>query len=189
MIPDIAVLDPKLTLTLPGFLTAHTGMDALAHAMEAYVSNKANNMTDLFACEAMKIVGRFLPCAVNNGQNEEARGKMALASYYAGVAFSNSSTNLAHAGGRALGAFFHIPHGLSVALLLPFVMEFGLETAEEKYAQVAIALGADPHASQEQLARQAVDIVNRFNLEFSIWTAASKNYIVDLKNIGPQYRK
>ena len=180
LVPDIAVLDPRLTMTLPPSLTAFTGMDALTHAMEAYVSNKANSLTDLHAYEAMKLVGQWLDKAVTDGKNEEAREKMAMASCLAGIAFSNSSTNLAHAGGRALGASFHVPHGLSVALLLPYVMEFGLEVSKERYAQVAIALGANPHISPNVLAKQAVDIVNDYNTKFGIWQEARTKFIPDV---------
>lgn len=180
LIPDIAVLDPQLIMTLPPSLTAFTGMDALTHAMEAFVSNKANSITDLYAYEAMKIVGESLPKVFADGKNQKARQQMAIASYYAGIAFSNASTNLAHASGRALGACFHIPHGLSVALLLPFVMEFGLEAAEERYAQAGVALGADPQLSQSELAKQAVGIVNSYNDAFGIWDEARNKFIPDL---------
>jgi alcohol dehydrogenase class IV len=180
MVPDIAVLDAELMLTLPPNLTAFTGMDALTHAVEAYVSNRANALTDLYALEAMKIISQALPAVVKNGLDSKAREQMALASCYAGVAFSNSSTNLAHAGGRALGAYFHVPHGLSVALLLPFVMEFGLEAAEERYASVAIALGSSPHLKQRELARQAVELVCGYNDAFGVWTEAKHKYIRDL---------
>lgn len=185
MVPDIAVLDPDLTMTLPASLTAFTGMDALAHAMEAYVSNKANVLTDLYAYKAMDIIGQALPAVIENGKSTKARTNMALASYFAGVAFSNASTNLAHAGGRALGAVFHVPHGLSVALLLPFVMEFGLEAAEERYANVALALGAQPQTSAKELARQAVTIVQMYNDKFGIWTEAKNKYLTN----PDQYRK
>lgn len=183
MIPDIAVLDAGLMLTLPANMTAFTGMDALAHAMEAYVSNKANDLTDLFAYEAMKIIGSALPEAYANGLNETARQQMATASCFAGIAFSNSSTNLAHAGGRALGAKFHIPHGLSVALLLPFVMEFGLAAAEERYARVAVALGAEPGNDNASLAMQAVKIVYGYNDTFGVWAETKKKYIPDLNEL------
>lgn len=180
MVPDIAVLDPELMMTMPPSLTAFTGMDALTHAMEAYVSNKANKMTDMYAYEAIKMVGEALFKVMEDGLNKAARQQMAIASCFAGIAFSNSSTNLAHAGGRALGACFHIPHGLSVALLLPFVMEFGLEAAEARYALVAVALGADPHTGQQELARQAVDIVNGYNDRFGVWREARQHFITDL---------
>lgn len=180
IVPDIAVLDHELMMTLPGGLTATTGMDALAHAMEAYISNKAHEMSDLYALAAMKMIGQSLRKAFADGFDNEARQQMSLASCFAGIAFSNASTNLAHAGGRALGAKFHIPHGLSVALLLPFVMEFGLESAQERYARVAIALGANPHADKQALAAQAVEIVNGYNDTFGVWGEAKAKYLPDV---------
>lgn len=180
LVPDLAVFDPQLTETLPASLTASTGMDALTHAMEAYVSNKANQLSDFYAMEAMKIIGKALPKVFADGKDIEQRQQMAIASYFAGVAFSNASTNLAHAGGRALGANFHIPHGLSVALLLPFVMEFGLEAAEDRYAQVAVLLGGDPQLSPSELAQEAIRIVNEYNETLSIWNEAQTKYITDL---------
>ena len=105
---------------------------------------------------------------------------MSLASCFAGIAFSNASTTLAHAGGRALGAKFHVPHGLSIALLLPFVMEFGLEFAQDRYAKVAVALGADPHKGKQALALEAVAIVNSYNDQFGIWTQAKAKFFPEL---------
>lgn len=179
IIPDVAILDPELSVSLPPSFTGFTGMDALTHAMEAYVSTNASSFSDFYAYEAMKIVSKALPVAFENGSDLKAREEMAIASYYAGAAFSNASTNLAHAGGRPLGAHFHIPHGLGVSLLLPFVVEFGLEVAEERYAQVALALGADPHLSQRELAKEVVNIVDKYNEQFGIWEAGKK-YIPDV---------
>ena len=180
LVPDIAVLDPQLSVSLPPGLTAFTGMDALTHAIEAYVSSKANSLSDLFAFKAMKIIGQCIEKAVTDGTDLEAREKMALASCLAGVAFSNASTNLAHAGGRALGTYFHVPHGLSVALLLPFVMEFSLEAAEDRYAKVAVALGANAHNSCDVLAKQAIDMVYAYNDKFGVWQEAKSKFIPDV---------
>ncbi|MFZ7101287.1 MAG: iron-containing alcohol dehydrogenase [Peptococcaceae bacterium] len=176
LVPKVAVLDPDLTVTLPRKFTAFTGMDALNHAIEAYVSIRANQITDFYALEAIRICGGALPKAYSNGADLEARQQMLLGSYYAGIAFSNASTNLAHAGGRALGAKFHIPHGLSVSLLLPFVMDFGLQAAQDRYAKVAVALGADRTLAEAELAKEAVKIIEEYNTRFLIWEAA-KDYI------------
>ena len=179
LIPDVAILDPELIATLPKNFTAFTGMDALGHAMEAYVSNKSTLMSDFYAVEAIKLVGKYLKQAYDDGLNLEAREGMTLASYYAGLAFSNSSTNLAHAAGRVLGVHFNVPHGLAIALLLPFVMRFGLEVCEERYAEVAIALGADPgKKTKADLAKEAISIVEDYNEGYDIWNAA-KQYIKD----------
>lgn len=186
LIPDAAILDPELTLSLPRNFTSYTGMDALAHAMEAYVSNRASVMTNLFAMEAIRKIGESLPRLCEDGKDLAARESMLLASCYAGIAFSNASTNLAHAAGRPLGAYFHIPHGLSIALLLPFVIEFGLEAAEQRYADVAIALGADRFLDSKELAFRSLEIIRSYNDKFEIWDNGRK-YIEaeDLMNAIP----
>lgn len=182
LIPKIAILDPELTLSLPPDITAFTGMDALTHAMEAYVSNRATKMTDTFALEAIRIISAALPRVFEDGSDREARQGMALASYYGGIAFSNASINLAHAAGRPLGAHFHIPHGLSVGLLLPFVMRFGIEEATERYADVALALGATLINDGKELAETAVKIVDGYCDRFDLW-AAAKKYIRDRQSL------
>jgi len=133
----------------------------------------------MYAYKAMQIIGASLPRAVADGDNLEHRAQMAMASCFAGIAFSNASTNLAHAAGRALGARFHVPHGLSVALLLPFVMEFGLDVAEKRYAEIAVALGADAALPQRTLAEKAVSIVYDYNNAFGVWTEARQRYLPD----------
>lgn len=186
LIPDAAILDPELTLSLPRTFTAYTGLDALTHAIEAYVSTRATRMTDFFALEAIRMIGKSLPIIYENGEDLEARENMSIASCYAGIAFSNASTNLAHAAGRSLGARFHIPHGLSVALLLPFVMEYSLESAEKRFAEVAVALGASPSFSQKELAEQSLHLIHRYNNQFNIWTDGQKFInLEDLKNDIP----
>jgi len=141
LIPDVVILDPQLTKTMPKEITAQTGMDSLAHALEAFVSTKANNWTDMFALEAIKLIHTYLPIAYDEPQNLKAREKMLYASSLAGIAFSNSSTNLAHATARALGTRLSIPHGLSVAIMLPPVIEFTMEAAKDRYVQVANIMG------------------------------------------------
>ncbi|OCA88730.1 iron-containing alcohol dehydrogenase [Pseudobacillus wudalianchiensis] len=174
LVPDAAVLDPELTFSLPPSFTVYTGLDALTHAIEGYVSTRASQMTDLFALEAIRDIGVALPKVYENGKDSDSRRDMILASCYAGLAFSNASTNLAHAAGRPLGAQFHIPHGLSVALLLPFVMRFGLDACKERYADVALALGADSTLTTEQLAEQSIAMIEHYNEQFDIWKDASK---------------
>lgn len=174
LIPDAAILDPELTLSLPRNFTAYTGMDALAHAMEAYVSNRATGMTDLFALESIRMIGTALQRICEDGKDKEARERMILASCFAGISFSNASTNLAHAAGRPLGAHFHIPHGLSIALLLPFVMRFGLEVAEQRYANIAIALGTDSTLEPKKLAEISLKIIEGYNDKFDIWNDGRK---------------
>ena len=169
LIPDIAILDPELTMSLPQNFTVYTGIDALAHAMEAYVSTRSSVLSDHYALEAIKMAGDALPKVYKDGNDREARKNMLLASCYAGVAFSNASTNLAHATARPLGARFHIPHGLSVALLLPFVIEFGLEIAEDRYSKVSLALGGQERGDNSILAKQTLEIVDSYNEQFNVW--------------------
>ncbi|MGM8213754.1 iron-containing alcohol dehydrogenase [Virgibacillus sp. W0430] len=176
LVPDISILDPEITMSLPKHLTAYTGLDALTHAIEAYVSNLASDLTDKYALTAIEIIGRVLPKVYHDGTDIESRKEMLLASCYAGIAFSNASTNLAHAAGRSLGAKFEIPHGLSVALLLPFVMRFGLEASIDSYSTIAVCLGEDKRQNTSVLAEKAIGTVERYNDQFNIWVDGL-NYI------------
>lgn len=182
LVPDVAILDPCLTTSLPKHFTAYTGLDAMTHAIEAYVSTKASCVTDDFAINAINMIGKSLPIVYEDGENVSAREKMLLGSFYAGIAFSNASTNLAHATGRPLGARFDIPHGLSVALLLPFVMRFGMEAVPDRYAKIAVALGEDASQEVTLLARKSIDLVDKYNEQFGIWRDGLKYIdIEDLK--------
>lgn len=182
LIPDIAILDPILTESLPPHFTAYTGMDALTHAIEAYVSTKATPITDNFALTAINIIGKSLPLAYSKGGDLSARENMLLASSYAGIAFSNSSTNLAHAIGRALGARFNIPHGLSVSLMLPFVLDYGLEVTTERYVDIGIALGLENNVDKKIMAKSIIQCIDRMNDQYGIWQAGVKYIKVeDLK--------
>jgi alcohol dehydrogenase class IV len=143
IIPDIAIVDPILTLCLPKKLTSSTGIDALTHAIEAYTSIKANPLSDLFAIEAIKLISQNLREAWSNGSNISAREKLMLGSMYAGIAFNNSSVGLVHGMSRPIGANFHIAHGTSNAVLLGVVMEYTSVSALERYFDIARALGLD----------------------------------------------
>lgn len=141
LLPSAAVVDYELTLSMPPRLTADTGTDALTHAIEAYVSRKANKFTDTIALSAMKTIWTELPKAYHEPGNREAREAMMQAATLAGIAFSNSSVALVHGMSRPLGAFFHIAHGLSNAMLLPVVTRFSVGPAVGRYADCARALG------------------------------------------------
>ncbi|WP_051404940.1 iron-containing alcohol dehydrogenase [Bacillus cihuensis] len=169
LVPDVAILDPELTLSLPPSFTVYTGLDALSHAIEGFLSNKASIMTNLFSLEAINKIGNALPKVYENGADIESRRDMILASCYAGIAFSNASTNLAHATGRALGARFHIPHGLSVALLMPFVMRFSLDSCRDQLAEIAMALGANPSLGENDKALYVIRTLEDYNEQFGIW--------------------
>lgn len=137
-----AVVDYRLTLSCPASLTAHVGVDSLTHAIEAYVSTRANPVTDLWALEAAGLIARNLRRAFEEPSDEPAREALAIGATLAGMAFSNASVALVHGMSRPIGAHFHLPHGLSNALLLPEVTRYSLAGAPARYARVAREIGA-----------------------------------------------
>ena len=141
--PDVAIVDPLLTLSMPRSLTAATGIDALTHAIEAYVSVKAQPMSDIFCLSAIELIAGNLKQAWTDGTNIEAREKTMLGALQAGIAFGNSSVALVHGMARPIGAYFHVPHGASNAALLGVVMEFSLSGNPARYARIAQAMGED----------------------------------------------
>lgn len=137
---DIAVIDPDLIDELPGRIAAETGLDALTHALEAYVSRKNNSYTETMAKLSLSLTGNSLEAACL--QNDpKAREAMMLGAMYAGMAFSNSSVAMIHGMARPIGSFFHIPHGLSIAMLLPQITEFSIDGAPDKYAEISKICG------------------------------------------------
>ena len=141
MLPHAAIADPMLTVGMPQGLTAATGIYALTHAIEAYVSVKNNPMSDLFALSAIRLISGNLRMAWSNGKNVEARSNMMLGALHGGIAFSNSSVALVHGMARPLGAVFHVPHGVSNAVLLKEVMEFSVLGNPERFAKIAETMG------------------------------------------------
>ncbi|MFV9506810.1 MAG: iron-containing alcohol dehydrogenase [Oscillochloridaceae bacterium umkhey_bin13] len=141
--PDLAVLDPALTLTLPPRLTAATGMDALSHAIETFVSTENNPFSDSLALAAIDMIATHLRDAVHRGNEIEARGHMLIASAMAGIAFSNSLLGVVHAIAHAIGANYHIHHGTLNALILPHAMQFNSVIAPERYVRIAHAMGVN----------------------------------------------
>ncbi|MFT6897483.1 MAG: alcohol dehydrogenase class IV [Paraglaciecola sp.] len=156
--PTAALVDYNLTLSLPPRTTADTGIDALTHAMEAYVSKKASLYSDTQAIAAMKLLAPNLRRAFHDGSDKEAREAMMLGSTLAGIAFSNASVALVHGMSRPIGAFYHVPHGLSNAMLLPMVTEYSIPAAIERYADCARAMGiaqvtdSDTRANEKLIA-------------------------------------
>ena len=139
--PVAALIDYELTLSLPPRVTADTGIDALTHAIEAYVSRKASLYSDAQALQAMRLIGPNLRTAFHEPRNLAAREAMMLGATLAGIAFSNASVALVHGMSRPIGAFFHVPHGLSNAMLLPAITAFSIPAAAERYADCARAIG------------------------------------------------
>jgi len=145
IVPRIALVDPQLTLQMPQNITASTGLDALTHAIEAYVSAKAQPITDALSLHAIKLISENLPQAWSDGTNIEARAHMMTAALEAGLAFSNASVALVHGMARPLGAYFHIPHGIANAALLATVVEFSILGNPRRYAHIAQAMGENTH--------------------------------------------
>jgi alcohol dehydrogenase class IV len=139
ILPDLAILDPELTIGLPAQITAATGIDAMVHAIEAYTSTNANNnpMSRMLARQALQLLGANIETAVFDGKDLEARGAMLLGSMLAGQAFANSPVAAVHALAYPIGGTFHVPHGLSNALVLPHVLRFNAPAAAHLYAEIA----------------------------------------------------
>ncbi|MBW2285048.1 MAG: iron-containing alcohol dehydrogenase, partial [Deltaproteobacteria bacterium] len=150
MLPTVALVDYELTMTMPASLTAHVGIDTLVHAVEAYVSQKANPLTDPIALSCIRLVSENLYTAFKEPDNRAAREAMMLASTQGGMAFSNSSVCLVHGMSRPIGALYHVPHGLSNAVLFPAVVEYSISGAQERYAAISRTMTyANAHDSDE----------------------------------------
>lgn len=168
-LPLAAVVDYELTFTLPPRITADTGIDSLTHALEAYVSRRATPLSDLYAVAAMRLISRHLRAAYADPQNPGARAGMMEGATLAGLAFSNSSVALVHGMSRPLGAHFHVPHGLSNAMLLPAVTEFGLEAGQQRYAEAARIMGiAGEGSSDEAAAKSLCAALRALNAELRV---------------------
>lgn len=141
LMPDVAVIDPRFTMTAPPAITAATGVDALTHAIEAYTSRKAQPLSDTFALSACRRIFGFLKKAWDQGEDEESRIQMSLAALEAGIAFNNSSVTIVHGMSRPIGALFHVPHGISNAMLLNVCLEYVLDGAVERFGEIGTACG------------------------------------------------
>ena len=168
-LPLAAVVDYELTFSVPKRITADTGVDSLTHALEAYVSRRANPFSDTLALAAMEVIGRHLRAAYAEPGDAAAREGMMLGATQAGMAFTNSSVALVHGMSRPIGAHFHVPHGLSNAMLLPAVTRFGLEAAPVRYAEAARRIGfAAPDDSNEAACAKLRDGLVRLNRELDV---------------------
>ena len=168
-VPNVAILDHKLTMSMPRSLTAATGIDALTHAIEAYVSRQANDFSDLLALNAVKLIWGSIRQAWHDGSDEDARENMLIGSFQAGIAFSNASVGLVHSMSEPLGACFHVPHGLSNAMLLPAVSEFSFNGDVSRYVQIARCIDlADGSMGEEDSCRALIDALFQLNRELEI---------------------
>ncbi len=143
VLPTVAVNDPELMVSMPKSLTAATGMDALTHAVEAYVSIAATPITDACAIQAVRLIFNHLTTAVENGEDIEARDQMAYAEYLAGMAFNNASLGYVHAMAHQLGGFYDLPHGVCNAILLPHVCEYNKQVSADRFAQLGKEIGLE----------------------------------------------
>ncbi len=157
LVPDIIYVDPLLTLSVPPQITAATGLDALTHCLEAYTNKFAQPFIDMYAYEGMRLIAANIVTAVNDGTNVEAREKVAMGSLLGGFCLGPVNTAGVHALSYPLGSSFHLAHGLSNALLLPYVMEYNIPAATKRYADVAIALGCNREADDKQTATKGVE--------------------------------
>lgn len=168
-IPILAIIDAELMATMPKGLTAATGMDALTHAIEGYITKGAWEFSDMFEIKAIELISQNLRTATYNGKDMTARENMALAQYVAGMAFSNVGLGCVHSMAHPLGARFDIAHGVANALLLPIVMEYNLPAAKAKYCKIAQAMGVDVSGmSEDEGAQAAVDAVRKLSLDLGI---------------------
>ncbi|MBP1467190.1 iron-containing alcohol dehydrogenase [Candidatus Chloroploca sp. M-50] len=169
--PDLAVLDPELTLTMPPRLTAATGMDALSHAIETFVSTDNNPFSDSLALAAIDLIATHLRDAVNDGTNLEARGHMLIAACMAGIACSNSFFGVIHAISHAVGAMFPVHHGTLNALVMPYGMQFNSVVAPERYVRIAHAMGVNAGGrSDEEVIADGINAVRTLAVDCGLPT-------------------
>lgn len=161
LLADAAYVDPKLTWTVPAKVTADTGMDALTHCIEAYTNKFAHPAVDIYALQGIRLIAAHLERAVSDGRDVEAREALAFGSLYGGLCLGPVNTAAVHALSYPLGGEFHIPHGLSNAILLPSVMKFNTPASPKRYAEVAVAMGCQPGQTDEETAQRGVDFIYR----------------------------
>ncbi|SFN09985.1 iron-containing alcohol dehydrogenase [Thermodesulforhabdus norvegica] len=167
--PNVAINDPLLMMGMPPALTAATGMDALTHAVEAYVSTLATPVTDACALQAIRLISKYLRSAVANGSDIEARDKMAYAEYLAGMAFNNASLGYVHAMAHQLGGFYDLPHGVCNAILLPHVERFNLIAKLDRFADIAVAMGENVEGlSPRDAAEKALQAIEKLSRDVGI---------------------
>ncbi|GAB6562726.1 MULTISPECIES: iron-containing alcohol dehydrogenase [Bacillus] len=177
-IPKVAIIDPVLTSSLPPQITAATGIDALCHAIEAYISKVSQPLTDVLALSAIESIMKYLRIAYEDGRNMEAREAMMIASLQAGIAFSNASVTLVHGMSRPVGALFHVPHGISNAILLPTVLEFTKTSAIKRLAKIGRSLNKDLYSnSDEEVADYTLGEIKK--LCFDLRIPNLKEYGID----------
>jgi alcohol dehydrogenase class IV len=171
LVPQMVALDPLLMLGLPPHITAATGMDALTHAVEAYISTLATAETDQLAQSATASIVRSLPLAYKTGSNVAVRERMALASFNAGLAFTRAGVGYVHAIAHQLGGLYHVPHGLANAIVMPYVLDFSLPNCTERLAELALCAGiGTTKLDDEALATRFIAHIRKMNKDMGIPT-------------------
>ena len=171
LLPNLAIIDSKLTLSSPKSVTAATGMDALTHAVEAYTSRKRNDITDIYALSAIKRIFKYLPIAYKNGNDKKAREEMAIAAYEAGVCINNASVTLVHGISRPIGALFHVPHGISNAMIIKECLSYALDGCYDRFAEIARSIDvADSSLDEEEAAKTFLNALDNLCKECEIPT-------------------
>ena len=161
LVPDVVIADPSLSYSVPSSITAATGIDALTHCLEAYTNKFAHPIVDLYAFKGMQLIAANIVQAVKNGHDELARSEVALGSLYGGICLGPVNTAAVHALSYPLGSMYHLAHGLSNALLLPYVMEFNLVASPARYAEVALALGCEKALDDHATAKKGVEKIKQ----------------------------
>lgn len=170
LIPELAIVDPAFTCTAPASVTSATGLDALCHCIEAYTSRKAQPLSDTFALSAARRIFTNLTTCVREPQNVEARTQMSLAATEAGIAFNNASVTIIHGMSRPIGALFHVPHGLSNAMLMEVCFGFALDGAYDRFAAVARHCGLSASEDDETAARDLLAAIHNLLIELKVPT-------------------
>ena len=155
LLPSLAIIDSKFSMTSPKNVTAATGMDALTHAVEAYTSIKANPLTDMYALSAIKRIFTYLPIAYENGNDKKAREEMSIAAYEAGVCINNSSVTVVHGMSRPIGAMFHVPHGISNAMLIKECLSYVLDGSYERFGEIGRSINIENNKKNDKEAAEA----------------------------------
>ncbi len=181
LVPQFAIIDPLLMVGLPAKITAETGIDALTHAVESYIGLHATKQSKTYSIDAIKRIFQYLPLAYKNGDDLTARTEMSLASYFAGIAFTRTSIGYVHAIAHQLGGYYHIPHGLANAVLLPHILDFSYDNAYKKYAEIAYQVGlVAADESEIVAANRFVGTIKALNITLNIQQSFPELKSVDI---------
>ena len=188
LLPKFAIIDYNYTISAPESITMATGMDALCHAVESYTCRKANPVTEMYCLDAIKRIFKYLPIACKDGLNKEARENMSLAAYEAGVAINGAPTTIIHGMSRPIGACFHVPHGISNAMLAVECLRAVLEGCYEKFAQLAVSIGVtEKECDPKEGAEKFLEALEALTKELKVPTL--REYGIDLQEFAAMEEK